>query len=355
MRILLLGDMSGYHSNLAKGLRDLGFYVDVASSGDSFKKFSRDIEFGPRLTQKQRLDFIKYKINQYDIVQFIKDDVLCIQEILRLLQMHLRRKVVPKLFLSTVGCDYNFWTQGRKKLGLPLFDEIERIDNKGAHNTWKHCIKNKIMRLCVDGEIGCYEYYEAYEHSKKCKDPVFQGVDLSELFFEEMDFTEKLVIYHGLQPGREGFKGSHHIIQAFEILNKKYPQDVTCVAKGGLPYKEYMQLVNNCHVLFDQTNFISHGMNALNGMAIGKIIGCSSQDDKFWEKWRSLLGIDKKPPIVPILPDPNQIVRQVEWILENRDQLPAMAKEGRAYVEKYHDCKKVATMFLDRWGIVTNE
>ena len=79
MRILLLGDMSGYHSNLAKGLRDLGFYVDVASSGDSFKKFSRDIEFGPRLTQKQRLDFIKYKINQYDIVQFIKDDVLCIQ------------------------------------------------------------------------------------------------------------------------------------------------------------------------------------------------------------------------------------------------------------------------------------
>jgi glycosyltransferase involved in cell wall biosynthesis len=237
MKILLLGDMSAYHKNLATGLRSLGYSVDVASSGDSFKNFSRDIEFGPDLTQNQRLDFIKNKINQYDIVQFIKDDVLGIKEMLRLFQMYHTKKIRAKLFLSTVGCDYVFWTKGRARLGIPVFDEIERIDNKGVHNTWRHLIKNKLMRACVQGEIGCYEYYEAYSNSKKCKDPVFQPIDLSELSFNEMDFSGKLVIYHGVQPGREGFKGSHHIIQAFEMLNKKYPNDVKCIAKGGLPLK----------------------------------------------------------------------------------------------------------------------
>ena len=355
MKILLLGDMSAYHKNLATGLRSLGYLVDVASSGDSFKNFSRDIEFGTDLAQNQRLDFIKNKINQYDIVQFIKDDVLSIKEIVKLFKMHSTRRVAPKLFLALAGCDYVFWTRGRARLGMPLFNEIERIDNKGIHNTWKHFVKNKLIRYCVQGEIGCYEYYESYKGSKKCKDPVFSAIDLSELSFKEMDFTGKLVIYHGVQPGREGFKGSHHISKAFEILNNKYPNDVMCIAKGGLPYNEYMQLVNQCHVLFDQTNCITHGMNALNGLAMGKIVGCGSQNDKYWTKWMTLLGIDKKPPIVPILPDPNQIISQVEWILQNRDKLPGMASEGRAYVEKYHDCKKVAAMFLDRWGVVTNE
>ena len=46
MRILLLGEYSNVHATLAKGLRELGHEVTVASSGDSWKGYERDIDLG---------------------------------------------------------------------------------------------------------------------------------------------------------------------------------------------------------------------------------------------------------------------------------------------------------------------
>ena len=44
MKILLLGDYSGVHSTLAEGLRGLGHRVTVASNGDFWKDYPRDID-----------------------------------------------------------------------------------------------------------------------------------------------------------------------------------------------------------------------------------------------------------------------------------------------------------------------
>ena len=44
MRILLLGEYSNVHWTLAKGLRTLGHEVTVASNGDFWKNYPRDID-----------------------------------------------------------------------------------------------------------------------------------------------------------------------------------------------------------------------------------------------------------------------------------------------------------------------
>ena len=44
MRILLLGEFSNVHATLALGLRKLGHEVLVASDGDEWKNYRRDIE-----------------------------------------------------------------------------------------------------------------------------------------------------------------------------------------------------------------------------------------------------------------------------------------------------------------------
>ncbi len=44
MRILLLGEYSGVHCTLAEGLRTLGHDVVVASNGDFWKDYPRDID-----------------------------------------------------------------------------------------------------------------------------------------------------------------------------------------------------------------------------------------------------------------------------------------------------------------------
>ena len=45
MRILLLGEYSNVHNTLAQGLRALGHDVVVASGGDGWKNYKRDIDF----------------------------------------------------------------------------------------------------------------------------------------------------------------------------------------------------------------------------------------------------------------------------------------------------------------------
>ncbi len=49
MKILLIGEYSNVHWTLANGLRRLGHQVTVASSGDQFKGYCRDID----LTRKR--------------------------------------------------------------------------------------------------------------------------------------------------------------------------------------------------------------------------------------------------------------------------------------------------------------
>lgn len=45
MRILLCGEYSNVHATLAKGLRALGHKVTLASNGDFWKNYPRDIDF----------------------------------------------------------------------------------------------------------------------------------------------------------------------------------------------------------------------------------------------------------------------------------------------------------------------
>lgn len=45
MKILLLGEYSNVHATLADGLRRLGHEVTVASNGDFWKDYPRDIDF----------------------------------------------------------------------------------------------------------------------------------------------------------------------------------------------------------------------------------------------------------------------------------------------------------------------
>lgn len=44
MRILLLGDYSNVHHTLGQGLRRLGHEVVVASDGDGWKNYPRDVD-----------------------------------------------------------------------------------------------------------------------------------------------------------------------------------------------------------------------------------------------------------------------------------------------------------------------
>ena len=78
LKILLLGEYSNVHWTLAEGLRELGHEVVVASDGDAWKNYRRDINL--RRKSLGRWDTFKYllllkrtmpKLKGFDVVQLI--------------------------------------------------------------------------------------------------------------------------------------------------------------------------------------------------------------------------------------------------------------------------------------------
>ena len=78
MRVLLLGDYSNVHATLAKGLREEGVEVILASDGDGWKNYPRDIDLQRKSLMgvysiKWILDIVrKFRhFKGYDVVQII--------------------------------------------------------------------------------------------------------------------------------------------------------------------------------------------------------------------------------------------------------------------------------------------
>ena len=75
MKILLIGEYSNVHNTLARGMRELGHQVTVASDGDSWKDYPRDIDLarkpGRRMQFLWRLVKALPRMRGYDVVQLI--------------------------------------------------------------------------------------------------------------------------------------------------------------------------------------------------------------------------------------------------------------------------------------------
>jgi hypothetical protein len=83
MKILLIGEFSGVHNNLKKGLTELGHDVRLAADGDKYRRFNHDFKIAPfegRIIGRI-LNIIHFLYNirkfiGYDVIQFINPFIL---------------------------------------------------------------------------------------------------------------------------------------------------------------------------------------------------------------------------------------------------------------------------------------
>ena len=114
MKILLLGEYSNVHNTLADGLRALGHEVTVASNGDFWKNYPRDIDLarkpgklgGILLMAKVYWSLLRWR--NYDVVQLINPMFLELKaERLFPIYRYLRRHN-KKMVLCAMGMDW-YW------------------------------------------------------------------------------------------------------------------------------------------------------------------------------------------------------------------------------------------------------
>jgi len=354
MKILLLGEFSGLHKNLQEGLAALGFCAHVASKGDGWKEIPSNIIM-PKMKGGDLLSRTRYwndlyrfmdQIEGYDIVQIINPFILPFKYFPKYSLIKKIKNKNDKLFLLAAGSDAYYWKYGRKKLRYGPFDDVLRYDvcKKTYFMEKKKAFEyNKYVADLCDGIIPImYEYQLSYEGHYNLKDIIQIPINVDKVKYSINNVNKKLVIFHGLN--RYGFKGTKYVEDAFLRIKKRYGDDVQLIIDGQMSFEKYISIINKANIVIDQTNSYSCGLNALYSMAIGKVVLGGAEPESL-----TALGIESSP-VINILPDPDDIVKKIETIISNKKSIEVISVNSRDYIEKNHDYKKIADMYLKVWG-----
>lgn len=346
MKVLLLGEFSGFFKYLKAGLQENGVNVDWYAGGDSFKKITGmdgDIQghTGIKIVDKILYPFyLVSKLKGYDVVQLVNP--LIFSPWINAFLIRKLQKNNKLLVVSAVGTDYSVYKyqkQGKREFEYYLLDDCDDYDIYYAAEC-KYTRDYEAVMECCDAIIpGSYEYALAYQDNSKRMPIIHYPIDLAGIEYKENVVGNKIVFFHGLS--REVFKGTKYIREALEILKEKYPDEVEVIIDGHMPFEQYLSVMQKANVIIDQCKSYGPGINALIAMAQGKIVLGGSEQGAVEE--------GKNCPIWNITPDKEQIFSVLEQIVINKDKIPLWGEEARKYVEKHHNNARQAADYIKAW------
>jgi glycosyltransferase involved in cell wall biosynthesis len=155
----------------------------------------------------------------------------------------------------------------------------------------------------------------------------------------------KVRLFIGIQRDRHVIKGTDKLLAAMKRVHDRYPTITELEVVENLPYDEYTRRMRDSHIILDQLYSYTPGTNALIAMAQG-LVAISGAEPEFYE----LIGETVNKPIINVSPlVEGDVDRKLSWLVEHPDELPKMARDSRAFVEKHNAAPVVAQRYLDFW------
>lgn len=361
MKILLVGEYSGFHNALKEGLLKLGHEVVLLAHEDGFKKFGSDI--GWKTNQSGFMDKFKtiynlnaeiIKLKNFDVVQFINQSVF--QEKFGINE-YLINKLIKnndKSFLIAAGDDcivWDYWKDSSKnnikyswiEEGVG-YDYKELGKGKNFHELDKKINWNYELAHKVNGVIPIlYEYEIPYKKLgfSNLKPLLPIPINVDKIIYKENIVSKRPLVFHGLN--RYGVKGTKHINEAFTALNKKYPNKIDFEIAGKMSQSEYLNFIEKVNISLDQTNSYSLAVNALINMAMGKVV-LGGVEKEFLNAMNFTIC-----PALNIIPNSLQIQEQLESLMFDFKKIENIGLQSRIFVEKNYNYIDVANKYLKIW------
>ena len=285
------------------------------------------------------------KFRGYDVVLMISPNPLFKVTISNVF-FNFLRKNNKKVFISGAGLCTNSFNYWFNKIESKYFD-YTHADVEGAPNKFAFPFYATPKRLELEMNMlrksNCvipilYEYAEPFRDLSNIAKTIPIPININKFKYQPNEVRDKIVFFHGLT---RPCKGGEFILKAFDIVAKKYPHDAEFIAKGGMPFDEYMQLIARTNVVLDDVNAYSLGMNGLFSMAKGKIVMGGAEEIAARELGYSFC------PAINLVRNVDQIVSAIENILENKKQIEEIGFESRRFVETYHDHIKIARKYIE--------
>lgn len=364
MKILLLGEYSSLHWTLSQGLRILGHSVTVASDGDGFKGYQRDIDLIRKSSSiKDTLNTLSTVLRNlknfkgYDVVQIINPCFTQLSVSINLRLYRFLRKHNKKVFLGAFGDD-SFWLKACLSNEVFKYSEFfvndkrnELSANKRLEELWINSDReqlNKEIADSCDGIISClYEYYVAYNIIPEYKNKLAYiplPINVDNILYNKQVIPQKINLFIGINKARSEFKGTDIMLKALIEVCNKYNSVTNMIVAESVPYDDYMKMMLDAHVVLDQLYSYSPAMNGLLSMAMGKILVGGGELEMY-----ELLNEKQNKPIVNVVPSESDVYNKLEHIIKNKELISELSENSRLFVEKHHNYIKVAQQYIDFW------
>ncbi|WP_370227238.1 glycosyltransferase [Mesoflavibacter sp.] len=376
MKILLVGEYSRLHNSLKEGLTELGHDVTIMASGDGFKNYPVDIKINHSFNNffLKKLKVLIYKLTKidlgafqmyikaksnlktlgnFDVVQLINESPLKITTKYEIKLINSLSKQTKKIYLLSCGIDYTcmkYMINGGFKYSIMT----PYLNDKSLKNRYRFQLMylskpykrlhDFILTKCNGIISSDIDYHIPFLKKEKYLGLIPNAVNSDKIHYIPISIEKKIKIFHGVNKFAYHKKGNLFFDDAISILKDKYPDKVEVFRTENIPYKDYIKLYDSCHILLDQVYGYDQGYNALEAMAKGKVVFTGAE-----QEWLDHYDLEEDTVAINALPDVNYLVKKLEWLIENPEQINKISKNARQFIETHHDYKEVAKQYLATW------
>ena len=377
MKILLVGEFSRLHNSLKEGLVVLNHDVQIVGTGDDFKAFPVDYSITPTIITSSalfkfinkvfyklfksdlqllergiRFYFLLPKLKNYDLVQLINSDAL---ETYPIASRFLLQKLFnqnKKISLLICGEDtpiveYLLKKEMKYSILSPLFadEKLRKNYNYSLKYTQPNYRKtfNFITQKSSSIITSDLDYKIPMEKMGYDAHFIPNPINTDKIAFEPLKIEDKIIIFLGINESSSVKKGSGFFEKALAIIKQKYPNQVEIIITRSIPYRQYIEAYNKAHILLDQVYSYDQGYNALEAMAKGKVVFTGAENEFF-----KAYNLTQKVAI-NALPNVDSLVEELSFLIENPEEIIAIGKSARTFVEKEHNQIDIAERYLEIW------
>ena len=357
MRILLLGEYSNVHATLAKGLRVLGHEVTVASNGDFWKDYERDIDLSRRPGKMGGISLYAKVLSLlpqwrgYDVVQLINPMFLELRAERLFAIYNFLCRHNGKVVLGAFGMD-SYWVSTcveKKPLRYSDFNIGDTLrtnaDALRERADWQGTAKEKLNReiaTTCDGIVaGLYEYWLCYQ-------PIFPQktvfipypMEIPEGKPQHKPEHDKIHLFIGINKTRSEYKGTDIMLAAAQDAVAQYPDSLQLEIAESLPFNEYKERLDSADVMLDQLYSYTPSMNTLLAMSKGIVCIGGGEPENY-----EILDEHELFPIRNVTPSYESVFEVLQGIAHHPERIAMLKEQSIAYVRKHHEYVGVARRY----------
>ena len=377
MKILLIGEYSNLHNSLKQGLIKLGHEVVLIGSGDGFKKYNVDILIKSTIFENKFLKIIAkvfdritgislneieiyYKarkimqsLKNFDVVQLINERSFNTSAYLEANLLKDIFKNNKNVFLLACGVDFKSISYAKnKKFRYSILTPY--LENNASKKQYRHILKylnsdhkklSEYIEQNIQGIISSdLDYHIPYKNSNKYLGMIPNPVNTNVLNMQSEYINGKIIILHAINSKNKIKKGNKFFEKSLSIIENKYPDQVQIIRTTDVSYSNHIENVKKCHILLDQVYAYDQGYNALEAMAMGRVVFTGAE-----KEWAEFYNIIQDTVVINSLPKVSKIVEKLSWLIENPQQLKVISKNAREFIINHHDYKIITKKYLKVW------